>query len=128
MRGRKYCYQARNLAIGVAPAIVAGRSMLPSDASAQTSGPAASELPPITVIAPTPLAGTHTLKPQKPKVTETATRGRTNRGTGSSTATAAPVAGSEPSPAVSSNSSYIDRDKVPSNTEVITSKEFSHDY
>jgi iron complex outermembrane receptor protein len=126
-RNNHFC-QTRKLALGAAPAIMAAFSMLPSDASAQTSTSATTELPPITVIAPTPLSGTRSVRPEKPKSSATAPRGRTDRSPGTSTATAAPVAGT-PAPATTSpDPSFLERDKVPSNTEVITSKEFSHDY
>src|SRR5580692_6902589 len=126
-RNNHFC-QTRKLALGAVPAIIAAFSMLPSDASAQTSTSATTELPPITVIAPTPLSGTRSVRPEKPKSSATAPRGRTERSPGTSTATAAPVAGTAAPATTSPDPSFIERDKVPSNTEVITSKEFSHDY
>jgi iron complex outermembrane receptor protein len=120
-------YRGRKLSLGVAPAIVVGLSMFSSTAPAQTDAPAATELPPVTVIAPTPLAGTRSQKPQKPKAVETTRRARTVTGPGTSTATAAPIAGAAP-PETNADQSMIDRDKVPSNTEVLTSRAFSHDY
>jgi iron complex outermembrane receptor protein len=84
----------------VAPAIVAALSMVPSGGSAQT------QLPGIVVVAPTPLAGNSTKK-----------------GGG------APAASAEgPSAPTSVDPTLIDRDKVPSNAEIMTSTGFDHVY
>src|SRR6478752_3240464 len=104
------------------PAIVAGLSMIPSSAPAQT------ELPPIDVIAPTPLAGSRIAKP---KSTPSVQRARTVRAPGAPSQTAAaPVPGAAPSTTATSSGdpTGIDRDKVPSNTAVLSSPAFSHDY
>jgi iron complex outermembrane receptor protein len=103
--------------------------MFPATAPAQTDAPAAAELPPVTVIAPTPLSGTRSPRPQKPKAAGTTRRTRTVTGQGTSTATAAPIAGTAPPETTTNHDpSLLERDKVPSNTEVLTSREFSHDY
>src|SRR5262249_52624154 len=103
------------------PAIVVGLSMIPSSAPAQT------ELPPIDVIAPTPLAGNRSAKP---KSTPSVQRARTVRAPGASTQTAAPTQGAASAGTVTlgGDPTFIDRDKVPSNTAVMTSPAFSHDY
>jgi iron complex outermembrane receptor protein len=76
----------------VGPVIVIGLSTVSSSVSAQSDTPApATVLPPVTVIAPSPLAGTRTAKPKSTSVV--VVRGsRTNRTPGSRAATA-PVAG-----------------------------------
>jgi len=77
------------------PAIVAGLSMIPSSAPAQT------ELPPIDVIAPTPLAGSRIAKP---KSTPSVQRARTVRAPGAPSQTAAaPVPGAAPSTTATSS-------------------------
>ncbi|VIO79415.1 TonB-dependent receptor [Bradyrhizobium ivorense] len=92
---------------------------------AQTTAPV-TELPPVNVIAPSPLAGTRSARPAaRPAVRSTRTA-RTR------TAPAAPAAAPEggtaaPGPS-DRDSSLIDRDKVPSNTEVLTSQDFSSNY
>jgi iron complex outermembrane recepter protein len=105
MSNRNICHRGRR-ASAVAPAIAVGLSIIPSSASAQTV------LPDINVIAPTPLSGHRAAKP--------------------STAPAAPGsqtgAPSGPAPvAVNTDPTAIDRDKVPSNTTVLTSTDFNHD-
>ena len=73
---------------------------------------------------PTPLAGTRSPRPSsKPSVQ----RSRTGRGPNTPNQTAgAPIGG--PTVGVPDrDASLIDRDKVPSNTEVLTSADFSHD-
>ena len=89
----------------VVAALVAGPAAAPPGASAQTA------LPDITVIAPTPVAGSH--RSAKPA---TATPG---------TETAPPQAPSEPAGPV--DLTAMSRDKLPSNTAVLTSADFSHD-
>src|SRR5215475_13748737 len=87
----------------VASAIAVGLSMAPSSASAQTV------LPDINVIAPTPLSGHRAAKPR--------------------TAPAAPAAPSEPAPVTANTDpTAIERDKVPSNTSVLTPTDFNHEY
>ena len=77
--------------------------MAPSSASAQTV------LPDINVIAPTPLSGHRAAKPR--------------------TAPAAPAAPSEPAPVTANTDpTAIERDKVPSNTSVLTPTDFNHEY
>src|SRR6201999_3791608 len=90
-------YHGSKRSLGVAPAIVVALSAFPSAVSAQNDAPA--ELPSITVISPTPLAGTRSQRPQKPKAPATTPRGRTATGAGTSTATTAPVSGTAPSDA-----------------------------
>jgi iron complex outermembrane receptor protein len=115
----------------VAPAIVFGLSTVSSAAFAQADTAAqTTELPPVTVIAPSPLAGTRSVKP---KSTAAVVRAGTNRRRGAAaTATAAPAVGAAgvagPTVAPVVDLSYIDRDKVPSNTEVLTATAFSHNY
>jgi len=94
--------------LGVGPVIAAGLSMVPSGASAQTA------LPDITVIAPTPVAGNRSAKPGN------ATAPGDN--TGAQSGASAPAAGA----AGPKDLTSIDRDKVPSNTEVLTSTDFNH--
>ncbi|WP_312018212.1 TonB-dependent receptor [Bradyrhizobium semiaridum] len=110
----------------IAPALVTALSVLPSRVSAQAAAPEPTELPAVTVIAPSPLSGTRSPKPaRRPAV-------RTARSTRSANAPAQPAAGpagragtpGEPD----RDSSLIDRDKVPSNTEVLTSADFSRNY
>src|ERR1700753_3573184 len=107
----------------IAPAIVIGCSFAPSSAPAQT------QLPDVNVIAPTPLAGSRTAKP---KTTPVATRSRTRvRGAAPAVATEGAPGTAPPAPAPEApgrNLTLIDRDKVPSNTAVLTSADFSHDY
>jgi iron complex outermembrane receptor protein len=81
-----------------ASALAAGLSMAPSGGSAQT------QLPGIVVIAPAPLAASSTKVP--------------------STITGAPGE----SAAVTADPTLIDRDKVPSGVEVMTSADFDHNY
>jgi iron complex outermembrane recepter protein len=87
--------------------VALGGLIAPQAVSAQTV------LPDINVIAPTPLSGHRTAKP--------------------STAPAAPApqtgAPSEPAPvAANTDPTAIDRDKVPSNTVVLTPNDFNHQY
>jgi iron complex outermembrane recepter protein len=80
---------------------------MPAGASAQTV------LPDINVIAPTPLSGSRTPKPS----TGTA-----------APATSAPSAAPAAGTAGPADLTSIDRDKVPSNTVVLTPNDFSHEY
>jgi iron complex outermembrane recepter protein len=93
-------------AFAITQAIAVGLSMVPSAASAQTV------LPEVDVVAPTPLSGTRSTKPT---INNTATPGAQS---------AAPAAGSTGPTDLTS----IDRDKVPSNTSVLTSTDFNHEY
>ena len=87
----------------IAPTIVAGLSLASSGGSAQTM------LPGITVVAPTPLAGSSPTKaPSKPP--------------------AAPVTGPAALETGNADPTLIDRDKVPSNAQVIGSPDFDHGY
>jgi iron complex outermembrane recepter protein len=101
---RDVCNLGRHALIAAA-AVAVGLS--PSNASAQTV------LPDINVIAPTPLSGARSTKP--------------------STGTAAPAT-SAPSGAPAAGSAgpadltSMDRDKVPSNTVVLTPNDFNHEY
>jgi iron complex outermembrane receptor protein len=95
--------------------------MAPPIARAQTV------LPDVEVIAPSPLAGTRTTKPKNVPV---ASRSRTRaRGT-SAAATSAPSAPAAiPGPPTTDHDlTLISRDKVPSNTAVMTSTDFNHEY
>jgi iron complex outermembrane recepter protein len=107
MKNRVVCRWGR-CAFAVAPAIAVGLSMVPSAGSAQTV------LPDVNVVAPTPLSGGNT----KP-TTGTAA---------SATTTAAPSAAPATGTAGPADLTSIDRDKVPSNTTVLTSTDFNHEY
>jgi iron complex outermembrane recepter protein len=106
--------------------IVFGNLIAGSGARAQTT------LPDINVIATTPLSGTRSPQrsvaaPAPARSARTATPGRATgtRATASrTTALAAPAPVQAGPPA---DASMIARDKVPSNTEVITSEDFRHD-
>jgi iron complex outermembrane recepter protein len=105
MKNHDMCRWGRR-AFAVAPAIAVGLSIFPSAGSAQTV------LPDVNVIAPTPLSASST----KPKT-----------GTGAPTTAAqsgAPATGT----AGPADLTSIDRDKVPSNTTVLTSTDFNHEY
>ena len=91
---------------------------------AQTPAPA--ELPPVTVIAPSPLSGTRSIKPAAKSVVQTSRTART-RAAPAQTA-AAPEGGTGVPGPSERDASLIDRDKVPSNTEVLTSDDFSRNY
>jgi iron complex outermembrane recepter protein len=106
MRKRDICHWGRRASV-VAPAVAVGLSIIPSSASAQTV------LPDINVIAPTTVSGTRSTKP--------------------STGTVAPANSAPPgAPAAGSvgpaDLTSIDRDKVPSNTVVLTPNDFNHEY
>jgi iron complex outermembrane receptor protein len=105
LRARRRIHRLR--ALQLLGTVALGGLILSDGASAQTT------LPDINVIAPTPLSGRRPAKP--------------------STAPAAPAsqtgAPSEPAPvAANADPTAIDRDKVPSNTVVLTPNEFSHEY
>jgi iron complex outermembrane recepter protein len=100
--------------------IVAGL-MIPSAAPAQT------ELPAVTVIAPTPLAGTRSPKPKNVTAGPRTRRAIRTPGTSGGPAGTSATASEKP-PAIDRDLSLIDRDKVPSNTEVMTSSDFSRNY
>src|SRR5262245_58968181 len=106
----------RRRTIAVGPASISGLTGVPSSAPAQTAAPAA-ELPPIDVVAPSPLGGTRSARPKA--VASPIRRARTIRAPGAPAETAAaPTAGSA-GPAVPEGGrdiTLIDRDKVPSNT------------
>jgi iron complex outermembrane receptor protein len=122
--GKNGGYRWGRRASVIGPAIIVGLSSVPSYAPAQT------QLPDVNVIAPTPLAGSRNTKP---KATHVATRSRTRvRGAPPAAATAgapgtAPAAPATAEP-VAANATLIDRDKVPSNTAVLTSTDFNHEY
>jgi iron complex outermembrane recepter protein len=83
------------------------RLIIPNGASAQTM------LPDINVIAPTPLSGHRAAKPSAAPAAPAAQTG----------------APSEPAPvAANTDPTAIDRDKVPSNTVVLTPTDFNHEY
>jgi iron complex outermembrane recepter protein len=94
---------------GAAPAFVVGLSMAPSGVFAQTA------LPDINMIAPSPLP------PHRAKPRPAAVRPQQD-------ASAAPAAPAEPAAAADAQPATggIDRDKVPANTQVLTSKDFDH--
>jgi iron complex outermembrane recepter protein len=97
-----------------APAVAVGLSIVPPGASAQTV------LPDVTVIAPSPLSGTRTTRPSNTPATSRGTPGARTAGP----ATAAPAAGSVGPVDLTA----ISRDKLPMNTEVLTSTDFNHEY
>jgi iron complex outermembrane recepter protein len=106
MNNRDVCNRRRRARV-VAPAIAVGLSISAQGASAQTV------LPDISVIAPTPLSG-H--RPAKPSSAPAAPASQTG-------------APSEPAPvAANTDPTAIDRDKVPSNTSVLTPNDFNHEY
>ena len=111
--GRKELRRWGRRATGVLPVIAAGLSIVSSGASAQTA------LPQIDVIAPTPLASTPRTKPSNAPASTTP--GNRN---GAQSGTPAPAAGS----AGPGDLSAISRDKVPSNTAVMTTSDFNHEY
>ena len=106
--------------------IVLGNLIAGSGAQAQTT------LPDINVIATTPLSGTRSPQrrvapagPSRPARATRAVSATPGRATAVRTAPAAPAPAVQAS--VPADSSMIDRDKVPSNTQVLTSADFSHD-
>jgi iron complex outermembrane recepter protein len=106
-------------------AILLANVVMPAGAEAQTT------LPDINVVATTPLSGTRS--PQRSVAAPARTTRQTapatpGRATGAQTNSARTTAPAAPAPAgPPADSSVIARDKVPSNTEVITSADFSHD-
>ncbi|WP_283807835.1 TonB-dependent receptor [Bradyrhizobium mercantei] len=110
---------------GAAAMLTAIGAAAPLDAVyAQT--PAPTELPPVNVIAPSPLAGARSIKPAAKPVVRTS---RTTRPRAAPAQTAAAPEGGAGVPGPSDrNPTLIDRDKVPSNTSVMTTQDFSHDY
>ncbi|MGN1285380.1 MAG: hypothetical protein ACI4XG_02150, partial [Bradyrhizobium sp.] len=96
----------------------------PLTAGAQT--PAPTELPPVSVIAPSPLSGTRSIKPASRPVVRTSRTART-RAAPAQTAAAPEGGAGVPGPS-ERDSSLLDRDKIPSNTEVLTSADFSRNY
>ncbi len=107
------------LTTAVVSTIGVGLAIDPSGASAQM------ELPPVTVIAPTPLAGAHAPKP-KPVHGTGAPRTVRRRVAPVETAAGAGAGAAGTAAPADHDFSLIDRDKVPSNTEVLTSADFSH--
>ena len=103
----------------IGSAIAVGLCVAPPVAPAQTM------LPEIDVIAPSPLAGARTTKPKNVPV---AARSRA-RAPGTRAATsAAPAAVPVPPASTDRDPTMISRDKVPSNTAVMTSSDFNHEY
>jgi iron complex outermembrane recepter protein len=103
----------------VGSAIAVGLCMAPGIATAQTM------LPDIEVIAPSPLGGTRTTKPKNVPV---ASRSRTRAPGTRAAPSAAPAAIPGPPAPTDRDLTLISRDKVPSNTAVMTSSDFNHDY
>src|ERR1700719_114132 len=101
----------------VAPAIAVGLSIAASSAPAQTV------LPDINVIAPSPVSGGRSTQPSTAPSTPSRRAG-TARSPGQPAVATSP-AGPAPAPA-KADPTLIDRDKVPSNTQVLTSADFSH--
>jgi iron complex outermembrane recepter protein len=114
MSNRNICRWGRRASI-VAPAIAVGLSVIPSSASAQTV------LPDINVIAPTPLSATRGTRPGNAPASAP---GAQTGGQSGAPASGAPAAGS----AGPADLTSIDRDKVPSNTVVLTPNDFNHEY
>ena len=100
----------RRGAFVVAPAFAVGLSVVPSIVSAQTV------LPDIDVIAPTPLSSSH--RSTKPSTAPAAPGGQT---------AVPPSGGSAAGSAGPADLTSMSRDKVPSNTEVMTSTDFNHE-
>ena len=108
------------------PALAAAALLVPPGAQAQTT------LPDINVIATSPLSGTRSPQrraapaaPSRPARATRAAPATPGRATAVRTAPAAPAPAVQSS--VPADSSMIDRDKVPANTQVLTSADFSHD-
>jgi iron complex outermembrane receptor protein len=93
--------------------------MAPPGAPAQTA------LPSIDVIAPTPLAGSRTSKPKTVSVASSS-RKRSQGPPAASSASAGAIPGAPA--ATERDLTLIDRDKVPSNTAVMTTRDFDHEY
>ncbi|MGY4477181.1 TonB-dependent receptor domain-containing protein [Bradyrhizobium sp. USDA 3364] len=109
---------------GAAAVLTAIGAAAPLTVAAQT--PAPTELPPVNVIAPTPLAGTRSARPAARPVVRTTRTARTRTGP-VAPAAAADIGTTTPGPS-DRDATLIDRDKVPSNTAVMTTRDFSHDY
>jgi iron complex outermembrane receptor protein len=110
----------------VAVVFAVGTVAIPTSVYAQANASAPTELPPVTVIAPSPLAGTRSPKPASRPVASRTRSSRVRRATVETPA--APAAGLAVPGTSERDSSLIDRDKVPSNTEVLTSADFSRNY
>ena len=121
-KSEKYRWARR--ASAIAPVILAGLTMGPTSATAQSAASSETEIPPVTVIAPSPLSGTRSAKPSN-RATG-GQRARTTRGP-SAPAGTAPAAGTVVT-APNQDPSLLDRDKVPSNTAIVTSPQLSHNY
>ncbi len=99
---------SRRHALDLSAFVATAALMAPLGAQGQEPTP----LPEVTVIAPTPLASPHRAPPKRPRP--------------------APSASPQPAPAqpavttAATDSGGIDRDKVPSNTQVLTPADFSH--
>jgi iron complex outermembrane receptor protein len=105
------------------PALGVAALLVPFGAQAQTT------LPDINVIATTPLAGNRSpVRSKAPAAPAVPSRpARTHAARAAPAAPAAAPAPAAPAPPVPADPGMIDRDKVPSNTEVLTSADFSHD-
>jgi iron complex outermembrane recepter protein len=106
------------------PALGVAALLAPLGAQAQTT------LPDINVIATTPLSGTRSPQRSAPVAPSRPAPARAVRAAPgpARTVRAAPSAAPAPAPAPApADSSMIERDKVPSNTQVLTSADFSHD-
>jgi iron complex outermembrane recepter protein len=104
----RICHWGRHTST-VAPAIAIGLLIVPSTVSAQTA------LPDINVIAPTPLSSSRSTKPSNAPPTPTGAPGA-QPGTPAAAGSAGPA-----------DLTSMDRDKIPSNTEVLTSTDFNHE-
>jgi iron complex outermembrane receptor protein len=110
-------WSARRSVVG--SAIAVGLCMALPVASAQTV------LPDIEVIAPSPLAGSRS---SKPKAVAVATRSRIRaRGTPAEASAAPAGVAGPPAATTDRDPTLISRDKVPSNTAVMTSNDFNHE-
>jgi iron complex outermembrane receptor protein len=87
--------------------------------------PAQTMLPPIDVISPSPLAGSRTTKP---KTVPVASPSRKRAAGTPAAASAAPGAVAGAPVTTDRDLTLIDRDKVPSNTAVMTTRDFDHEY
>jgi len=110
-------------AAAITPAILFGLTMTPSTASAQSAAAPATELPPVTVVAPSPLSGTRSPRPSHRPVPAQRTRAARAPGTPIDAASTVGIA----APA-DRDASLLDLSKVPSNVAVVTSRELSHNY
>ena len=109
------------------PALGIAALMVPLGAQAQTT------LPDINVIATTPLSGTRSpqrsapVAPSRPAPARAVRAAPGPRADGSSRPLGGTCACACASPPAPADPSMIERDKVPSNTQVLTSADFSHD-